>query len=151
MSWPYPPAEGTFLTLLSGSASLIPLYAARGLKEDLRLIDESKQLYYDVNFNLVDFSLAASRKYALTVTGADVSALAFDGVYAGLLLTVTPATRLAYPIGAAPGRPAVAGSAQTVGNYTYYQAQLSMRVAGFKTNYDEWRAKTAWTLELREA
>lgn len=141
----------TFATILTLSGPGIQPYSARGLKQTLKPIAAAAVLRRTITAALIDLSRAEFRKYASVISGSDIQPPAFDDFWPGLQLTVGCAARLSYKTsGGIPGRTAVAGSSYTLGDYTFYQPELVMRVVDWNQDEEEWRAGVGWQLSLEE-
>ena len=128
----------------------IPDFSARGLVEDLRPTGAGENRR-TVNGQLEDVTDPVFRKFALTVTGSDQEAPAFNAVWKGLQVTVDALTRLAYATsGGSPERTVVPGSSVVNGAFTSYRPRLVMRVEDWTLDTDEWGAVIGWSLELEE-
>ncbi|MES2845643.1 MAG: hypothetical protein V4747_11490 [Pseudomonadota bacterium] len=139
----------TLLTIVG--VGLTP-YSARGLSQTLEPISQAASMRRTVNGSLIDLSAPEFRKYQSQIRCNDLDAPALDGVWPGQLVTVDCVAELSYlTSGGSPARTVVSGSSRTVGSYTFYRPQLSMRITGFQTQYDEWGAEVGWSLDLEEA
>src|SRR5678815_5858840 len=92
--------EGDFSTLLSFTGAGIPPYSARGLKQTMAPIDESKQLRRTINGSLKDLSVDQFHKYKSTITGDDQQPPAASGMWPGNIIVVDCIVELAYETGA---------------------------------------------------
>jgi len=138
-------------TLLVISGPGITDWSARGLTQTLDPIDASGNLARTVNGALLDLSATQMRKYKSTISCTDQEMPAFDGVWPGMVLTVDCVPELGYlTAGGSPGRTVVSGSSRVSGVWTYYRAQLTMRVVTYTVSRDEWGAATSWQLDLEE-
>lgn len=142
-----------------GAAPGVNFYSARGLHHTLEPIEAVRQssggsggiLRRTVNGKLVDLSAHQMRLYRTEISGNDQGAPALDGLWAGMILVVGCAFELAYLTATAtPGRTPVPGSQRVEGDYTYYRPLLTMMVADFQADKDEWGAVTGWKLSLEE-
>lgn len=147
------------LTPISGSyAPFLTPYSARGLTQTLELIKGTSgggnplgtQLRYDVNYNLIDLTVTASRKYLSTVSCRDTETPALDDVWIGTICEVSCALELSYPTGATPIRPAVAGSERSEGHINFYRPLLTMMVVDPKISFEEYPGVYAWQMLLAE-
>jgi hypothetical protein len=107
----------TVLTL--SGVGIVP-YAGRGVTESLQLIGAGA-LRRTVNGQLVDLTLAANRKYRVSLSGGDAQPMALDGVWRGQQVTVGCITELAAKVTLAAGsasvelgRAPVAGSGRAI-------------------------------------
>lgn len=140
-------------TVLRLSGIGVPEFSARGLTQTLEPVDAAAVIRRTVNGSLVDLSDVSFRKYKSTITGGDMIAPGFNGIWPGQVVTVDCIAELAYFSGASgdlPDRPVVSGSSRTEGDWTYYRPQLVMMVTGFNVDTDEWGAKVGWSLALEE-
>ena len=129
----------------------VPPYSARGASQTLEPIASSQQLRRTINGELIDISRAEFRKYRSTISCVDQQPPAIDGVWPGRVLTVGCISELSYlTAGGAPARPLGSGSARTEGDYTFYRPSLTMRVAAFSQDTDEYGAVVSWSLQLEE-
>lgn len=148
------------ITLLALNAIGIPPYSARGLSQTLTPIEQATSMRRTVNGTLVDLSVSQMRKFASSITGADMDPPAFDGVWPGLQLQVDCLPELCFETTTeseegtetdeAFARPAVPGSIRHADGFTFYRPRLTMMVTGFNVNRNEWGAVTDWTLNLEE-
>lgn len=148
-------SDANTLLVLSGNG--IPPYAAIGLHQTLEPIwmiraqQTSTVLRRTVNGTLVSLVPPQMYKYRSEITGSYQRPPAFDGVWTGLQLTVDCLAELAYPNGGTAQRPAVDTSQYDGGDgYTYYRPRLTMLVADFSADTDEWGAQVGWKLVLEE-
>jgi hypothetical protein len=125
-------------------------YAARGLSQTLQPIEQSRQLKRTASGKLVDVSVEQFRKYRSTISCTDQRAPAIDGIWPGMVVTVSCVAELSYLVGGSPSRPAVAGSIREEEGYVFYRPMLVMRVVDIGPSTDEFAAEVAWTLELEE-
>lgn len=139
-------------TLLAFAEFDIPPYSARGITQTIQPIAASQQLRRTVNGALVDFSDPIFRKFQSTITCRDMDHPVLDDVWPGMELTVDCIAEFKYrdATGETPARTAVAGSERTEGGYVYYRPQLTMMVASYRVDVDEWGAETGWTMDLVE-
>ena len=129
----------------------VPPYSARDASQTLEPIGSSQQLRRTINGELIDISRAEFRKYRSTISCVDQQPPAIDGVWPGQVLTVGCISELSYlTAGGAPARPLGSGSARTEGDYTFYRPSLTMRVAAFSQDTDEYGAVVSWSLQLEE-
>lgn len=119
---------------------------------------------------LKDMSRPAFRKYATSISGADMWPPAFGGLWVGMTLTVYCAAELEQVAGTAFERPHVPGSviwrdsdgndlAPVVGSETtpppgaawvVYRPILTVMVKGWSIERDEWGEVCSWSLDLEE-
>jgi hypothetical protein len=138
-------------TLLKIDALGIPPYSARGLKQTLTPIQQASQLRRTVNGGLKDISFDGFKKYASTISGSDQMPPAVDGIWPGLQVTVECISELSYKTaGGSPDRTVVSGSSRVVGDFTFYRPSLTMRIASFNVDTDEWGAVVSWSMTLEE-
>jgi hypothetical protein len=137
-------------TLLVISGMGFSPYAARGLTQTLVPIEQAKQLRRTASGKLVDVSVAQFRKYRSTISCTDQRAPAIDGIWPGMVVTVSCVAELSHPPSGAPSRPVVAGSIREEEGYVFYRPILVMRVVDVTPSTDEFAAEVAWTLELEE-
>lgn len=138
----------TDTTVLTLAAFGIPPYSIRGATQTLEPIEASKQTKRTLNGTLVDLSLSQFRKYKSTISCADQTAPALDGVFPGAQVTVGCLIELA--IVGTPNRSAVAGSQYSADGFTFYRPSLIMRVLNFSAQFDEYAATYTWSIELEE-
>jgi hypothetical protein len=139
-------------TVLEISGPGIADYSARGATQTLDPIDAASVMARTVNGALIDLSPAQMRKYKSSIKCNDTESPALDGVWPGMVLTVSCIAELGFKTaGGTPGRPVVTGSSRTSGAWTYFRPQLSMRVVGYSVSRDEYGAMTDWSLDLEEA
>jgi hypothetical protein len=139
-------------TLLVINGLLTP-YAVRGVQQSLEPITSAASVRRSVNGTLVDLSVPELRKYRSTISCADQSVPAVDGVWPGLVVTVDCIVELAYPgdsTGPAAGRDIVEGSERVDGDFVFYRPRLSMMVLSHSVQHDEYGAVVSWSLELEE-
>jgi hypothetical protein len=105
-------------TLLVISGMGFSPYAARGLTQTLVPIEQAKQLRRTASGKLVDVSVAQFRKYRSTISCTDQRAPAIDGIWPGMVVTVSCVAELSHPPSGAPSRPVVAGSIREEEGYT---------------------------------
>jgi hypothetical protein len=142
------PAEGTLLVLSVGG---VPLYSARDIQQTLQPIKAAANARRTVNGLLVDLSVTPFHKYESQITCTDVEALAFDGLFPGMAVTVDCVSELVYKTaGGAPSRPVVEGSERVVGSYTIYRPRLNMMIVDMKQQLGESTHATQWELDLEE-
>lgn len=140
-----------FQTLLSFSGIGVPPFSARALTQTLEPIDIAAAMRRTVNGNLKDISFDGFHKYKSTISCSDQRVPAVDGVWPGKQIVVDCVQELCYlTSGGSAQRPVVAGSSRVEGDYTFYRPQLTMLVATFSTNLDEWGAVISWTMTLEE-
>jgi hypothetical protein len=137
-------------TLLVISGMGFSPYAARGLTQTLQPIEQAKQLRRTASGKLVDISVEQFRKYRSTISCTDQRVPAIDGIWPGMVVTVSCVAELSYPVGGTPSRPAVSGSLREEAGYVFYRPVLEMRVVDIGPSTDEFAAEVAWTLELEE-
>jgi hypothetical protein len=125
-------------------------YAARGLTQTLAPIEQAKQLRRTASGKLVDISVEQFRKYRSTISCTDHRVPAIDGIWPGMVVTVSCIAELSHPVGGSPSRPVVAGSLREEDGYVFYRPVLVMRVVDVGPSTDEFAAEVAWTLELEE-
>jgi hypothetical protein len=125
-------------------------YAARGLTQTLQPIEQAKQLRRTASGKLVDVSVEQFRKYRSTINCTDQRAPAIDGIWPGMVVTVSCIAELSHPVGGTPSRPVVAGSIREEAGYVFYRPVLVMRVVDIGPSTDEFAAEVAWSLELEE-
>jgi hypothetical protein len=125
-------------------------YAARGLTQTLAPIEQAKQLRRTASGKLVDVSVEQFRKYRSTISCTDQRAPAIDGIWPGMVVTVSCIAELSYPIGGTPSRPVVPDSMREEAGFVFYRPILVMRVVDIGPSTDEFAAEVAWTLELEE-
>lgn len=136
-------------TLLAITGLDLPPYSARGLQQSLDPIEAAANLRRTINGNLKDFGFAQFQKYKSTIQGTDQQPPAYDGVWPGKSVTVDCIPELSYlTAGGSPARPVVA--TRTEGDFTFYRPRLTMRVAAFTHNKNEWGATVNWQLDLEE-
>ncbi len=141
----------TDTALVITGAAITP-YSARGVSQTLDPIQQAGNLRRTVNGTLVDLSVAELRKYQSRVSCRDLDVPALDGVWPGDLVTVDCVAELSYATsGGTPSRTVVSGSSRTVGDFTFYRPQLSMRIVGISAQFDEYGAEVGWSLDLEEA
>lgn len=114
-------------------------FAARGISESLKPIDAGR-VARTINGALVNLGLSQHRKYALSITFADVQPVGLDGVYKGMAVTVGCISELgksctiASLTGTASlGRAAVSGSGRAimvVAGVTYKASSVTFDTAG---------------------
>lgn len=142
------PAEGTLLVLSVGG---VPLYSARDIQQTLQPIKASANARRTVNGLLVDLSVTAFDKYESQITCTDVEALAFDGLFPGMTVTIDCVSELVYKTaGGTPSRTVVEGSERVVGAYTIYRPRLNMMIVDMKQQLGESTHATQWELGLEE-
>jgi hypothetical protein len=137
-------------TLLVISGMGFSPYAARGLTQTLSPIEQAKQLRRTASGKLVDISVEQFRKYRSTISCTDQRVPAIDGIWPGMVVTVSCIAELSYPIGGTPSRPMVAGSLREEDGFVFYRPVLVMRVIDIGPSTDEFAAEVAWSLELEE-
>jgi hypothetical protein len=137
-------------TLLVISGIGFSPYAARGLTQTLQPIEQAKQLRRTASGKLVDVSVEQFRKYRSTIACTDQRAPAIDGIWPGMVVTVSCIAELSHPVGGTPSRPVVSGSLREEDGYVFYRPILVMRVLDIGPSTDEFAAEVAWTLELEE-
>ena len=125
-------------------------YAARGLTQTLQPIEHARQLKRTASGKLVDVALEQFRKYRSTISCTDHRVPAIDGIWPGMVVTVSCIAELSYPIGGSPSRPVVPGSTREEAGYVFYRPLLVMRIVDVVPSTDELSAEVAWTLELEE-
>jgi hypothetical protein len=125
-------------------------YAARGLTQTLQPIEQATLLRRTASGKLVDVSIAQFRKYRSTISCTDHRAPAIDGIWPGMVVTVSCIAELSYPVGGTPSRPVVADSLREEAGYMFYRPVLVMRVVDVAPSTDEFAAEVAWSLELEE-
>ena len=141
-----------------GAAPGVNPYSARGLRQTLDPIHAVRDqggggsiLRYTVNGDLIDVSPHQLRKYRSEISGNDSAPPAIDGLWAGMVVQVSCIYELSYlTANGAPGRTPVPGSQRVEGDFTYYRPQLTMMIADFNADRDEWGAVTSWKLVLQE-
>lgn len=146
-----PPLTLLVITPLSGDDAfeLLP-YSARGLTQTLEPISQGNQVFYDINGNVMDWSLPQFQKYSSRITCRDSDAPAFDGAWFGKIVQVDCAIELRYRTGAIQQRTEVPGSIRTEGAFTYYRPRLIMRVNEIRNSFEEWGAMYSWSIGLLE-
>ena len=146
-------------TLLVLSGVGIPPYSARGLTETLAPIGAATQLRRTVNASLKDVSDPIFQKFAVSISGNDIDPPAMDMVWPGRQLVVDCITELSRAASTDEntteepgefGRPVVPGSITVEEGFVFYRPRLTMRVAGWTANSQEWQSITTWTLTLEE-
>jgi hypothetical protein len=137
-------------TLLVISGMGFSPYAARGLTQMLQPIEQAKQLRRTASGKLVDVSTGQFRKYRSTISCADHRVPAIDGIWPGMVVTVSCIAELSHPVGGSPSRPVVSGSMREEAGYVFYRPILEMRVVDVAPSTDELAAEVAWSLELEE-
>jgi len=126
-----------------------PPYSYRGVVQTLQPITEISQLRRTVNGALTDISNDLFRKYASQITANDQETPEFQ--WPGPTCVVDCIAELGYKtIGGSAGRPVVSGSSRVVGAFTFYRPQLTMKIANFSLNHDEWGRQIGWSLDLEE-
>lgn len=140
--------SGETLLVLSGMG--VPPYSARGLTQSLELIAAAGDLRRTVNGALRNMSMAQFRKYQSTITCADQTAPAIDGLWPGAVVTVDCVAELAFPVGGTPQRPVVPGSQRDEAGFTFYRPRLTMMVVSYTEAVDEYGAANSWQLQLEE-
>jgi hypothetical protein len=144
-----PPNDQTFLNFYEMGG--IPLYSTRDATQTLKPVQESADIARTVSGKLVDLSdLATFRKFASDVSCSDFNSPPFDGFWPGMLVTVDCLPELCYLTGGTPSRPAVGGSAYTLGSFTFYRPQIIFRILDYQISFKEWAAETSWQLSLAE-
>lgn len=146
-----PPLTELVITPVSGDDAfeLLP-YCARGLTQTLEPISQGNAIRYDVNGNVMDWSLPQFQKYSSRITCRGVDAPAFDGAWFGKIVQVDCAIELRYRTGAIQQRTEVPGSIRTEGAFTYYRPRLIMRVNDIRNSLEEWEANYSWSVSLLE-
>jgi hypothetical protein len=114
-------------TLLVISGMGFSPYAARGLTQTLAPIEQAKQLRRTASGKLVDVSVAQFRKYRSMISCTDQRAPAIDGIWPGMVVTVSCIAELSYPIGGTPSRPVVSGSMREEAGFVFYRPILRCR------------------------
>lgn len=144
------PANSDTLLTISGTGGF--LYQARGLTQTLQPLAQSKQVVRTINGNARDISNPAFRKYASSISCADVNPPPFDGWFPGRVVTVHCAVSLAYATGnsGSPFRSVVSGSSWVEGAHHYYRPVLEMMVMDWNDSFEEWKAGNTWKLDLEE-
>lgn len=149
-------------TLLVLSGPGVQPWSARGLTQTLDPIGASANTRRTINGALKDLSAPQMRKYQSTISCADQSAPALDGVWPGQELRVECVAELAYKTaGGSPARPVVGegddsesddteSTRRVDGAYTFYRPVLTMRVMSYTQQTDEWGAAVSWSLQLEE-
>jgi hypothetical protein len=137
-------------TLLVISGMGFSPYAARGLTQTLVPIEQAKQLRRTASGKLVDVSVEQFRKYRSTISCTDHRVPAIDGIWPGMVVTVSCMAELSHPITGTPWRRVVPGSIREEDGYVFYRPVLVMRVVDVSQSSDEFAAEVAWTLELEE-
>jgi len=142
--------NNTYSLLVISGAELTP-YAQRGVTQTLAHIEQASQLKRNINGGLEDISFAGFRKYKSTITGRDMRAPAWDGVWPGKTVTVDCVSELSYKTeGGTPARTIVPGSSYTEGDYTFYRPRLTMLIVDFQTSDDEYAEESSFTIDLEE-
>jgi hypothetical protein len=145
----FPPDIGTFLVLAPvGGGNLVTYYSSRGLKQTLAPV--ASQVRRTVNGTAINLLLPQFRKYKSTISCNDQRPPAFDGWFPGMELIVSCIAELSYPVGGTPQRTVVSGSPFTESGNIFYRPQLTMLIADFKQDEDEWKAGVGWSLDLVE-
>ena len=124
-------------------------FSARGLTERLDPT-AGGAVRRTVNGTLVDVTDPAFRKYALRLSANDQEPPALDGAWIGQQVVVDTVSTIAYLTSGSPGRTVVPGSTHVVGSFTVYRPRLTMLIAGWSLERDEWGALTSWSLDLEE-
>ncbi len=139
----------TLLTLIGMG---VPLYSGRVAHFQLLPIEAAKRNRRDMNGVLVDTSLEQFHKYRAHVRFSDTWAPALDGIWIGRQLIVGWPGEIGFITSSAgPARSVVAGSERfTDDGFTYYRPVLTMLVADFDTDHDEWGASYVSSLEMEE-
>lgn len=152
------------LTLLRLVGMGVPPYSARGLTQTLQHIEAATVQRRTINGDLRDLADTVFRKYASTISGADVAPPAVDGVWPGKILTVDCIPRLSQLLDSSTttevptttevetqlGRPFVPGSVAIADGFVTYRPRLSMMVTTWTMSEDEWAAGVTWSLGLEE-
>lgn len=148
--------EGTILTI---SGIDFPPWSARGLKQKLEVVGESKQLQRTVDGEMDDLSTSQFRKYRSTISCTDVDVPAIDGLFPGQEVVVDCIVELSYmepgtPPEDEPGesaaRPVVPGSVIVANGFVRYRPRLTMLVEDISIQRNEWQAETNWSVDLVE-
>jgi hypothetical protein len=143
--------NGSGSTLLRISGVGMSPYAARGLTQTLKPIEQASDLRRTINGELIDFSVEQFRKYASVISGNDQEPPGVGGIWPGRSVQVECIAELYYlTAGGSPERPMAGGSERTAGPYTYYRPVLEMRVLDFDQSFDEWDTQVTWSLTLEE-
>ncbi len=146
------PANADTILAISSFGNM--LYQARGLTQTLSVIGEATQQERTINGTLVDISAAQFRKYASTISVPnEVDTPPLDGVFPGMIVSVSCAVGLAYLTVGGNGpnhRSEVSGSSYVQGAYTFYRPELTMMIKTVETQFDEWKNVVGWKLDLEE-
>jgi hypothetical protein len=146
-----PPGQTTLLVITAPTNPIVPLFAARGIKQTLEPIRAAQSMRRTINGALDDLSMPQFRKYDSTVSFDDQRPLALDGIWPGQTVTVSCVAELSYlTAGGTPERPVVSGSSYTEGAFTFYRPILTMRVRPWQTDTGEYTASVRSKLELEE-
>ncbi len=127
------------VTLLDISGIDFTDFSVRGLTMTLNPIVSGQELVRNVDGGLMDWSAIQFRKYAATVSCADMDPPAFLDVWPGMAVTVTCVNGLVAPSGG------TGGLLNTDGTLT-----LDMMVQAWKSSRNDWGATTSWELDLQE-
>lgn len=139
-----------------------PPWSARGLTQTLTPIDAAGSMRRTVNGDLLDLSVPELRKYGTEITCRDLRVPAIDNVWPGQQVVVDCVCELSLrsdetetetdvtDAEALAGRTIVPGSPRLEGRFLFYRPRLTMRVASFSTDKDEYGAEVGWTLRLEE-
>lgn len=143
------------ITPISGGrvAPELTPFSARGLTQTLVEFGGSASgalIRETIDGRTIDLTPPWMRKYESTVTCTDGSIPILDGAFRGVLCSVQCACELSYWTGGTPDRPVVPGSEREEGGVTFYRPELVMRVTAIHRSFQEWQAKNAWQVDLRE-
>jgi hypothetical protein len=114
-------------------------YAVRELTMTLAPIVTGNELLRNVDGGLMDWSSTQFRKYASTISCADLDPPAFMDIWVGKVVHVRCVNGLIAPSG---------GTADLMS--TDGTLSLIMMVSGWKSSRDDWGATTTWELDLQE-
>lgn len=131
----------------------VPLYSARGLKQTIVPVQESKPTpRYTINGDLRWLGLSQLRKYETVITCTDQNAPAFAGLWPGMIVTVDCVVEWSYATaGGSPERTVVSGSERvTDDGFTYYRPRLECMVTDFNLENEEYQHDYIWQLSLKE-
>lgn len=130
----------------------MPPYSARGITQTLEPIQGSGQMKRDINGTLVDLGATQFRKYQSSVKCTDNDSPALSGIWPGMTVTVECIPELCYQDATSEGaeRTVVSGSSRTADGFVWYRPQLTMKVASYRINTDEYGAACGWSLDLLE-
>lgn len=125
-------------------------YAMRGLDVKFDVIEQAKQIAYNINFGVIDFTDPASFLYRITIGCTDRRAPPFGGLKPGTMPVILSSPIEVGQVTLSSDRPAVSGSTNSEDGVTFFRPQLTTFVVDFNWGGNEYSGWYTWSLVLQE-